>query len=132
MPSLKPTKNSKKLLKKKAWSTFSIWIRNRDADDNGICTCVTCGKKDHWKNMQAGHGIGGRNNYLLFNEDLVHAQCRSCNLFKGGEYEKYAVFLIEKYGMDWYKEMLRYKPVQFSDKDYEEIIKKYGQPRKTY
>ena len=75
--------------------------------------------------MDAGHGIGGRHNYLLFDEELVHAQCKICNIWKRGEYGKYAVALIKKHGIKWYEEKQKYKMVQFTRQDYEKIIKKY-------
>ncbi len=75
--------------------------------------------------MHAGHGIGGRHNYLLFDEELVFAQCPACNIWRGGEYEKFAVILIEKHGLEWYKERLRYKVVQYFENDYLKMIEKY-------
>lgn len=108
--------------KKKAWPFFSKYIRLRDADENGMCKCVTCGVEKHFKDMQAGHGVGGRHNYLLFDEEIVFAQCPACNIFGGGQYEKFAVFLIEKHDLEWYKEKLRYKVVQFTIPELEEKI----------
>ena len=35
--------------KKKAWTVFSIWVRQTEADENGMVTCYTCYKKAHWK-----------------------------------------------------------------------------------
>lgn len=81
--------------------------------------------------MQAGHGIGGRHNYLLFDEELVFAQCVGCNIFKRGNYGEYALVLIKKHGggdkgIKWYEEKKRYKVVQYTRQDYEKIIEKYG------
>jgi hypothetical protein len=39
-------------LVKKYDAVFSQYIRLRDADKNGICSCITCGAKVHWKNIQ--------------------------------------------------------------------------------
>lgn len=36
----------------------------------------------------------------MFNEQNVHAQCKSCNGFWEGEQAKYQEHLLEKYGQD--------------------------------
>lgn len=62
-----------------AWKAFSKYIRLRDADENGYCKCISCGKKAWWQEMQAGHLIASRANSILFDEELVYAQCPYCN-----------------------------------------------------
>ena len=49
-----PKKPTRKTLITKLDKVFSEYIRRRYAK-NDIATCVTCGKKDHWKKLQAGH-----------------------------------------------------------------------------
>ena len=69
---------SYKGMKKKAWAEFSKYIRLRSADSNGMVKCVTCPDdepKKHWKEMQAGHFVGGRGNAVLFDEEIVYPQC---------------------------------------------------------
>lgn len=82
-------------LKKDLWKQFSMYIRQRD---KGVC--FTCGKRDEWKNTDAGHyipkSVGGAN--LYFNEKNVHAQCTGCNRFRHGNLSQYALRLQEKYG----------------------------------
>lgn len=85
-------------LKKEVWKLFSLWVRLRDADFQGMNTCCTCRKKYHYKKLQAGHFIPGRHNAVLFHEDLVHPQCYSCNFFLGGNPREYDKFMREKYG----------------------------------
>lgn len=88
-------------LKKKLWKVFSQYIRQRD---NGVC--FTCGKRDDWKNTDAGHyiakSIGGSN--LYFNEKNVHCQCTRCNRHLHGNLHYYAMKLQNKYGyqiLEW-------------------------------
>jgi len=84
--------------KKLTWKTFSEYIRKRDADWKGDCTCVTCGVVKPIKEMQAGHFIQGRHNSILFDERNVHTQCYSCNVMKYGNSLKYYRFMESKYG----------------------------------
>ena len=44
-------------LVKKLDTVFSQYIRQKNSID-GIATCFTCGKKDHWKKLQNGHVQG--------------------------------------------------------------------------
>lgn len=76
-------------LKKKAWAQFSRFTRLRDANRAGICTCISCGSKKFWKEMQAGHFVAGRTNSILFHEELVRAQCYHCNIGLKGNYVEY-------------------------------------------
>ena len=93
-------------MKKTAWKWFSKYIRLRDCLNTTRSPeygkCVTCGKIKPFKEIQAGHGIGGRGNAILFDETIVHAQCVHCNYHKKGNYELYVPFLVEKHGQDWY------------------------------
>lgn len=66
-------------LKKRVWREFSIFIRTRGADADGINSCFTCDERKHWKELEAGHLVPGRNNAVLFSEIGVNSQCRRCN-----------------------------------------------------
>ena len=97
---------SLKLAKKKAWTEFSRYIRLRDClkttgnRDEG--KCVTCNQTREYKNLQAGHFIGGRNNAVLFQEEGVHAQCYSCNAkhIGNGKPIEYWLFMEKTYGRE--------------------------------
>lgn len=103
-------------LKRDADRVFSLWIRKRDK------RCVTCGSRpDH-----AGHYVPRNWLGLRYNEVNVHAQCVSCNIFKKGAMDEYALFLKSHYGLDILDILKTMKvPKQFKRKDYERIIKKY-------
>ena len=91
--------------KAKAWKAFSRYIRLKYSKQ-GICECVTCGKVAPWTDMQAGHGIPGRGNSILFVEEAVRPQCVGCNMFAGGAPHKFVRLLIEWYGLDGYDELM--------------------------
>lgn len=77
----KPKKKRVKLstLKRKAWVQFSIFIRARGADAQGMQTCFTCDVVKFWREFEAGHLVPGRTNAVLFDERSVRPQCRRCN-----------------------------------------------------
>jgi len=62
--------------KKRAWKMFSTYIRTRDSlkttGSTDKCVCITCNKRKEFRRIQAGHAIGGRNNSILFDEELVN------------------------------------------------------------
>ena len=113
-------KRSYKGLRKLAWDTFSKWIRKRD---NGIC--ITCGKKDDIKEMQAGHFV--HRDCLDFDERNVNCQCPQCNNYKSGRLEVYAMKLIQMYGAGIVEELnlLGHQVRKFSRNELEQIIEKY-------
>jgi hypothetical protein len=77
---------------------FSLFIRLRDADENGYCRCISCGKIVHWKECDAGHYINRKHMALRYDEKNVNAQCRACNRFDEGNMIGYHAGLVKKYG----------------------------------
>ena len=97
-----------KAQKKRTWKAFSKYIRTKYSDGEN-CECFTCGTVKPWKEMQAGHGISGRTNAILFLEEIVRPQCVACNMFKGGMYEVFVPKLIDLYGREGFDEFVRLK-----------------------
>ena len=90
-----PKKPSRKTIVKNLDKVFSEYIRRRYAK-NGIAECVTCGKKDHWKNLQAGHFMSRKHYATRWDEDNVEVQCMACNVYRYGEQYLFAKHLGEK------------------------------------
>ena len=114
--------------KKRAWAQFSLWIRLKNADKNGFVTCYTCGVKRHYKDkMHAGHGIGGRNNSILFEPLVVRCQCLGCNIFGGGKYAIFTRKLIDELGLTVYDKLVTQsnKVRKMTQVDYEAIYEAY-------
>ena len=118
--------------KKTAWDAFAQWVRVRDCiattrePYSGIC--VTCKRNFHIRALDAGHMIPGRSNGVLFNEELVNAQCKHwCNIHKHGEPKKYRKVMVAKYTeekvSEWEREAK--KPVKTSSMDFPAITQKY-------
>lgn len=88
-----------KTLKKKADEVFSQWIRISAIDPtDDLVKCVTCPAKKPWKEMQAGHYETRGTIYLRYDERNVHPQCVGCNVFKKGNYPRYATWMLKTYG----------------------------------
>lgn len=113
--------------KKKAWASFSKYIRQKSANKEGMVACYTCFRVFHWKQIQAGHGLAGRNNAVLFMEEVVRPQCAGCNLFGGGKYTVFTEKLIKELGLEEYGRLviLSNQVVKYTRFDYERIREEY-------
>ena len=127
---IKNTIINKKKLKAKAWTVFSIWIRNRDK------ICVACGAR-MWdselgeysiKGLHAGHF---HHNVLDFDEENINAECVQCNTYNAGNLAPYSVYLVNKIGIERFnalglraKQALRGELMEIQD--YQNIIAKYS------
>lgn len=83
---------------------LQLLVRLKASNDNGFCTCVTCGKFDHYKNMQGGHYIGRRHTSTKLLEENIHPQCPECNGFGmkfGNAKQVYTLYMIDMYGRDF-------------------------------
>lgn len=87
-----PKKPSRKTIVIKLDKVFSEYIRRRYTK-NGISECVTCGKKDHWKNLQAGHFMSRKHYATRWDEENVEVQCMACNVYRYGEQYLFAKHL---------------------------------------
>lgn len=91
-----------KALKKTAWDTFSRYIRLRDCLKTTGSTvegrCYTCSRVYPFRELQAGHLVGGRHNAGLFSEKGVHAQCFNCNITLRGNTLEYRRRIVAEYG----------------------------------
>ena len=115
-------KPSRKKIITKLDNIFSQYIRLRYSK-NEISECVTCGKQDHWKKLQAGHFVSRKHYATRWDEDNVQVQCSGCNVFRYGEQ-----YLFSKYlGVDLSEELLmKSRKIQkFSDNELLEMIELY-------
>ena len=115
-------KPSRKTIITKLDNIFSQYIRLRYSK-NEISKCVTCGKQDHWKKLQAGHFVSRKHYATRWDEDNVQVQCSGCNVFRYGEQ-----YLFSKYlGVDLSEELLiKSRKIQkFTDNELLEMIDLY-------
>lgn len=76
---------------------FQKLVRLKAANCDGMVRCVTCGKRDHWKNVDAGHFHKRRHEGTLFDVRNVAPQCKFCNDWKGGNDSNYAAWMEAEY-----------------------------------
>ncbi len=119
-----------KYLKDRTWDACSIYIRQKYIIDGsgGLARCYTCRKLTHWTKLQAGHGIGGRNNAVLFKEEILRPQCLACNVFLHGNYTVFTRRLIEENGLETYKqwEYEARQPKEWKENELWDLLKKFS------
>ena len=114
-------------LKKELDKYFSLYIRLRDATDEGLVQCFTSGRVYHYKKIHAGHFMSRRHLATRWCETNVQPQSAADNLFGQGEQFKFGLNLDSKYG-DGTAEELQYKSrttLKISRIEYEEKISYY-------
>jgi len=119
-------------LKAKAWNLFSKYIRYRDCyittNTYVYGVCYTCEKEYPFNKLQAGHFVDSRTKPVLFNPDIVKAQCMQCNVLKKGNKDFYTPKMIAEYGQEKVLEFLELrhnKDKKWSREELEEVIDKY-------
>ena len=137
MPKAKVVKKKKLVpipkLKKKLWNLFSLYIKLRDCDNNGILTCCATGRKGHIYGKEtkwnSGHFFAKEGSLMLmFMEENVHSQWSVSNMkMKRNITWDYTEFMIQKYGLDKLRYMasLRGKDFKFTRQWLEEKIEYY-------
>lgn len=123
---MKVKRKSKAKLHKKAWKLWSQYVRSKGADFNGFVACYTCGRRHHWKEMDAGHFIHGR---LDFDERQIRAQCTYCNRYLHGNLGEYALKLVAEIGQEGVKKLKAdsiKKGNDYSINELEGIIRRLG------
>ena len=115
-------------LKKELDKWFSLYIRLREATNEGLVQCFTCGNVNSYKvGMQNGHFMSRQFMATRYDEQNCQVQCVGCNMFKFGEQFKFSLALDYKYGKGTAEELL-HKSRQInkmSSKDFEEKISYY-------
>lgn len=115
-------KASRKTLVAKLDAVFSEYVRRRYAKDD-IAECVTCGKRDHYKSLQAGHFISRKQYATRWDEDNVQVQCVACNVYRYGEQYKFGLYL----GAEKSQELLQKsrQTIKYLDYELQEMIEIY-------
>lgn len=123
-------KKRKGTSKHKAWDAFSKFVRQRDADHNGLVVCISCGSVYPWQYVDAGHFVAASVSLALrFNEKNVNGQCKPCNQWDHKSIHGYTLGMIKKYGPEILEELntIRREGQGFriSEPDYRDLLEKY-------
>jgi len=117
-----PKKPARKTIITKLDNIFSQYIRLRYSK-NELSECVTCGKKDHWKKLQAGHFVSRKHYSTRWDEDNVQVQCSGCNVFRYGEQYLFSKYLGTELSEDL---LIKSRKIQkFTDYELLEMIEIY-------
>jgi hypothetical protein len=116
-----------KTLKAKAWKQFSLFIRQRDANENGYGKCVTCSRVKHWREMDAGHWLSRGYLATKFEETNVYLQCKFCNGFRGGKPDDMERHIASLHGVEEVERLrvLKVQPMKQSQEFYIDLIETY-------
>ena len=113
--------------KKELDKWFSLYIRLRDATDEGLVQCFTSGRVYHYKEIHAGHFISRRCLATRWCEINVQPQSAKDNLFGQGEQYRFGLNLDAKYGEGTAEELelKSRQTLKLSRIDYEDKISYY-------
>lgn len=90
---------------------------------------MSCGRKQHYKDMDGGHFIPkGASSYWSLRIENIHPQCKGCNGFgmrNGSAAQQYTIWMQDYYGSDFVKDMLKTKNnlLKLYKCDYEDMLK---------
>jgi endo-1,4-beta-mannosidase len=105
---------------------------------DGYVTCVSCGVKKHWKELDAGHYFSRGDKSVKLMEENIHPQCKGCNIRMSHGDTKvvsaYRRYMVEMYGEDFlnYMEALAHKPAKFDRAEIEDLTKTLKAQIKQY
>lgn len=84
--------------KAKADKWHSEWIRLRDAGPDGYLQCITCPRRIHWRDADAGHFLTRAKEATRYHEHNSSGQCKGCNRFQGGKFYEHEQAIERKFG----------------------------------
>lgn len=116
----------KKRLHQACWKFVSEIVRKSRIIGYGVATCFTCGKKLHWKDLQAGHFEHGGNDQwslLDFEFDNLRPQCIRCNKYLNGNLAIYKEYLEAEIGNDRIEllKIIKHKVNMMTIDDYKDL-----------
>jgi len=105
---------------------------------DGYVTCVSCGVKKHWKELDAGHYFSRGDKSVKLMEENIHPQCKGCNIKMSHGDTKvvtaYRRHMVEMYGEDFldHLEALAWTPTKFNRAEIEGLTKTLKAQIKQY
>lgn len=131
---------SRKAIIKRLDDAYSLYIRLKYADGEGMVQCVSCnarlpvrGGKD-FKGAQNGHYIKRTFHSTRWLDKNCHPQCYGCNVAMKGNYPNYTIFMEGKYGYGVVQELdaIAHNGVKFPTCQLKDMMEMYeGMNKKT-
>lgn len=115
------------VLTKELDEVFSLFIRLRDADENGTVTCFVSGERIYYRDADAAHYFVRQHMGTRWDEMNVHACSVDSNRYDPSHHDKYADKMVIRYSaMDFILLKERSKSLaKFTRSDLLEMIEKY-------
>lgn len=110
---------------KKLDAVFSEYIRVRNCDGEGYCTCITCGDRYHWRDMTCGHYVKRGNMATRYDLQNCGEQCSTCNVANDGMEEQHQNYIEAIYGLGTAEKLERLgrEERHFSEHDLQNMMK---------
>lgn len=102
----KTKKLTYKELSNRADRLCSWAVRYGEADQNGIVTCITCGKRLPAREAHCCHFIGRACRPLRWDPRNIHGGCPFCNTYLNGNLARYALWMQKHYTPHLVKQFL--------------------------
>jgi len=114
-------------LVEKAATLLQKLRRMEEADRWGMVTCVTCGKRVHWKEADGGHFISRTYSSHKLNPKNINPQCKGCNRFGHKVADDYAMWMVNRHGLNYVEWMVGTKrdTVKWNRLELGELIEGY-------
>jgi len=111
---------------------FSKYVRFSNAK-NGYVRCYTCNAVHPPEDVDAGHYVTRQHMGTRWDERNVKPQCRSCNRFKSGVSDEFALHLLKDYGEGILEDLNKHKwiPTKITELEMMEMIKDYREKLKV-
>lgn len=94
--------------KRKFLSTIQRAVVYEEASENGICTCISCGRRGPISEFDGGHGFAkGASLKMSRVRKNIHAQCHYCNrIIPGGNQIYWFEGVKQRYGLEEYQYLM--------------------------
>lgn len=105
------------------WETFSLYIRLRDSNYDGIGKCISCEKHFYFRYADCGHLVPRTHKATKYDERNNNLQCVRCNRVLNGNLEEYTKRIDYKHGNGTAESLqsLSRKVHKYSEVDYKEL-----------
>lgn len=120
-------KESISVLTKELDKVFSLYIRLRDSNSEGMGKCITCDTPIHYKDGHCGHFRSRKYLSTRWNPSNCNLQCPTCNLYNNGEEFIHGLKIDEKFGQGVAMEMfeLSKQIIKFTKEELKDMIQQY-------